>query len=200
MSNRKVIGLVGKLQSGKTTVADIILDYYKKDYNIICKYSFADLLKTMILNAGICTAEELWEKKTEFSRLMLQKIGTEIIRKQVSDIFWVQKMSEKIAETFMGSPSENILIVIDDVRFLNEARLIKSGNRTIRGVSGYSLYDGTLIRITRPSLDQNKIENKHLSETEQDEILVDYEIINDGSLIFLKEKIVHILKSLETNS
>jgi len=199
MINRKVIGLVGKLQSGKTTTADIILDYYKKDYNIICKYSFADFLKTMILNAGICTAEELWEKKTEFSRLMLQKIGTEIIRKQISENFWVQKMSEKIAETFMDSPSENILVVIDDVRFLNEAKLI-TGCRLFTGVSGYCLYGGTLIRIIRPSLDQNNLENKHLSEIEQDEILVDYELSNDGSLTDLKEKIINILKSLKTNS
>ena len=68
----------------------------------------------MILNAGICNAEELWGKKTEFSRMMLQKIGTEIIRKQVSENFWVQKMAEKIAETFMDSPNENILILLDE--------------------------------------------------------------------------------------
>ena len=187
MSNKKIIGLVGKLQSGKSTSANFILDYLKKDYNIICKYSFADLLKTMILNAGICNAEELWGKKTEFSRLMLQKIGTEIIRKQVSENFWVQKMAEKIAETFMDSPNENILIVIDDVRFLNEAELI-------------SKFGGTLIRIIRPDLEQNKNENKHLSEVEQDEILTDYEIINNVSLVELKDKIINILKSAETIS
>jgi hypothetical protein len=186
-SNKKVIGLVGKLQSGKTTSAKIILDYYKKDYNIICKYSFADLLKSMILNAGICNVEELWGNKTEFSRLMLQKIGTEIIRKQVSEDFWAHKMSLKISETFSDSPDENILIVIDDVRFLNEAKLI-------------NVFNGKLIRIKRPSLEVTKDENKHLSETEQDGILVEHDIINDGSLDDLKEKIINILKSLETNS
>jgi hypothetical protein len=186
MSNKKLIGLVGKLQSGKTASAYYILDYYKKDYNIICKYSFADLLKTMILNAKICNAEELWGKKTEFSRLMMQKIGTEIIRKQVSENFWVQKMRDKINETLMDSPNENILIVIDDVRFLNEANLVNE-------------FNGTLIRIKRPSLICDKDANEHLSETEQDGILTNYDVINDGDLIELDKKIVNILKSLETN-
>lgn len=187
MNNKKVIGLVGKLQSGKTTSSKIIFDYYKKDYNIYCQYSFADLLKTMLLKAGLCTEEELWKKKTDFSRMMLQKIGTEIIRKQVSEDFWTNKMEEKISKTFLDSPDEKILVVIDDVRFLNEAGLIKKLN-------------GILIRIIRPSLEQNKEENKHLSETEQDIILSDYEIINDGSLDDLKEKLNKLLNRIEENA
>lgn len=186
MSNHKkiIIGLVGKLQSGKTTSADIILDHLKKDYNIICRYSFGDFLKTMILNAGICSPNELWGKKTEYSRFMMQKIGTEIIRKQVSENFWIDKMNQKIEKTFTDSPYENILVVIDDVRFINEASLINK-------------FNGTLVRIKRPNLNTSKNENKHLSEIEQDGILVEYDIINDGTLNDLKEKLINVVKKFE---
>ena len=73
------------------------------------------------------------------------------------------------------------MIVIDDVRFLNEAKLI-------------NVFNGTLIRIRRPSLEQNKNENLHLSETEQDGILVDYDILNDGSLDDLQKKMFGIME------
>lgn len=170
----KVIGLVGKLQSGKTTTANIIKNMYP---NVI-KLSFGDLLKEMLVKAELCKPEELWGDKTPHSRMMLQKIGTEIIRKQVSETFWIDKMAEKIRNVRNENP--NLIIVIDDVRFKNEADLIK-------------YFDGCLIRIKRPGLDTTKDENKHLSETEQDEIIVDHEILNDCVLELLENKVFQTL-------
>jgi len=151
-----LIGITGKLYSGKTTTANFIKDLYPNTILL----AFGDCLKEMIYNAGICSKEELWDKKTKFSRMMLQKIGTEIIRKQVSDNFWVNKMTEKISKI-----DRKKLIVIHDVRFQNEVDMIH-------------FFHGKIIRIIRPSLKQNKEENKHISETEQDTIVADYEIIN----------------------
>jgi len=136
----KVIGLVGKLQSGKSTAGSMILDYFLDKPSV--KTSFANHLKAMIYNAGLCNEEELWGTKTEFSRLMLQKIGTEIIRKQVDPNFWVKKMIEEVNE-WKESNKDGIVIVIDDVRFINEAAMIK-------------MYNGILIRIERPILEQIK--------------------------------------------
>lgn len=165
-----IIGLVGKLQSGKTTVANILKEFYPSSIKI----AFGDAVKEMILKAGLCTREELWGVKTDFSRLMMQKIGTDIIRKQVSNNFWIDKMREKINH-ILESKSDSV-IIIDDVRFINEAELVRNLN-------------GKLIRIVRPSLQQNKKENLHLSETEQDLINVNFEIINDSSLEDLKTKV-----------
>lgn len=175
----KVIGLVGKLQSGKTTSGDFILDFFK--FKPCVRTSFANLLKEMILKAGLCTEEELWGHKTEFSRLMLQKIGTEIIRNQVDPDFWIKRMIQEIE--FFNQKDSDTTIVIDDVRFINEAELIKS-------------YNGTLIRINRPSLNQTGSEHKHASEVEQDKIHADYNIINNGSLEDLRQQINHILKEI----
>jgi dephospho-CoA kinase len=179
MNNNKImiIGLVGKLQSGKTTS----VNFLKEKYPNIIKLSFADLLKQMILNAGICTKEELWEKKTDFSRMMMQKIGTEIIRKQVSENFWVDAMIKKISD--IQTTYKNSIIVIDDVRFKNEAALVK-------------FFHGYLIRIDRSKFKQNNEENKHISEIEQDEIVTDYTVLNDKTLEDLKKNIIDIIEMI----
>lgn len=166
-----IIGIIGKLQSGKTTFANIIKDLHPETELL----AFADSLKEVIYNAGICSKEELWEKKTEFSRLMMQRIGTEIIRKQVDSYFWVNKMITKLREI-----DQDKLIVIHDIRFQNEADMV-------------NFLGGKLIRIIRPSLEQNKEENNHLSETEQDSVEPDYLIVNDKSLYELKKKAEDIL-------
>jgi len=174
----KVIGLVGKLQAGKTTVAGMILDHLGNKNKPAVRTAFGNFLKEMILNAGLCTADELWNKKTDFSRLMMQKIGTEIIRKQVDPNFWIKKMINEINVWKQNNP-EDMIIIIDDVRFINEAAMVK-------------MFNGTLIRIERPCLEQNKEENKHLSEIEQDEILCDFNIINVRDLDELKKEVIAI--------
>lgn len=92
-------------------------------------------------------------------------------------------MVEEI-NTWKTSNPENLTIVIDDVRFINEAAMVK-------------MFNGILIKIVRPSIEQNKEENKHLSEIEQDLILPDFEIINDGNLEELQQKVKEILTKSE---
>lgn len=166
-----IIGIIGKLKSGKTTLANLIKELHPETIEL----AFGDFLKEMIYKAGLCTREELWGEKTVFSRLMMQKIGTEIIRKQIDENFLVNKVAEKASKI-----DSKKLIIIHDVRFKNEADMIK-------------LYNGKLYRIIRPSLEQTGEENKHLSETEQDSIVADYEIINDQTLFELRIKAKKIL-------
>jgi hypothetical protein len=63
-------------------------------------------------------------------------------------------------------------LIIDDVRFINEAKAI------------YAL-DGIVIRINRPGL----VPMKHESERQQSRIKVDYALANDGKLEELLEYI-----------
>lgn len=67
--------------------------------------------------------------------------------------------------------------VFTDVRFQNEAALIKE-----RG--------GILVRIVKPDL----ISDGHLSETEQQNIAVDYTILNSSTEEELQRKLVEILE------
>lgn len=168
----KIIGITGKMYAGKTTISEYVMSHNDNVY----KLSFANLLKYMILKSGLCTKEELWGEKTDFSRLMLQKIGTDIIRNQIDQDFWVKKMKEAIDGIL--EINQNAKIIIDDVRFKNEAHLIKEYKNSL------------LIRVDRPSI---KSTSSHRSEIEQDKIKVDMTILNDGSLEDLERKTKEVI-------
>jgi len=175
-----IIGITGKLESGKTTTANFLKEFHP----VKCKIAFADLLKEMIINSGLCKREELYENKTDFSRLMMQKIGTEIIRQQVSKDFWVEKMRDRICNAFTHYQikGKDFLIVIDDIRFLNEAKLVQQ-------------FQGKIVKIHRDKDDsQLNSFSTHLSETELDLINPDYTIINNKSLEDLKVSVKYMLE------
>jgi dephospho-CoA kinase len=63
MTQIKIIGLSGRADSGKTTVARYLVEQYG-----FVRTAFGDPLKQMLLDAGMCTREELWGEKTPQSR------------------------------------------------------------------------------------------------------------------------------------
>ena len=111
-----IVGLVGPAGSGKTTVGNYLVEKY--GYR---RMAFADSLKDMIITAGICTHDECYGKKTEYSRKMLQLIGTEVFRKQVHSEYWIQQMGKKLSAL-----PPDAKVVIDDIRFPNEAKLVRA--------------------------------------------------------------------------
>lgn len=97
-------------------------------------------------------------------RHLLQLWGTDYRRAEDHD-YWVTQMLKKLAH-------QDGLVVIDDVRFLNEVRLIKE-------------FGGVLIRIERPDLEPT---STHPSET----LLDDYDgwdqvVVNGMNVEFFEE-------------
>jgi hypothetical protein len=125
----KLIGLVGRAGSGKTTVANHLVEHYG-----YVRTAFGDPIKQMLLDAGMCCREELWGPKTERSRYLLQKVGTEIFRKQVDARFWVRKTAENVHKMF----GQGCRVVIDDIRFPEEASMVKA-----------FLREGVLVKLDR---------------------------------------------------
>lgn len=162
-----IIGITGKKGVGKTTFANFIKDVFHDSYVI----SFSDELKMMLLKAGLCQYKELYVKKTKKSRELMQRIGTEIFRYQVDPDYWVKKMEAKIKEIYKTSKIRSI--IIDDVRFINEANYVK--------------HRGIIVRVERTSLQDN---DKHASETEQNKINHDICVHNDKGLKELRHKVV----------
>ncbi len=187
----QIIGIIGKKESGKTTVAHMIEEELLENPfvpkpSMALIIAFSDALKEILIKANLCTREEVYGKKTDFSRMILQKIGTEIIRDHVDEDFWVKKMDETL-NSINHSPFTNfkeLFVIIHDVRFRNEAEFIKEKG-------------GVLIKILR---DETSVDN-HRSEAEQSSITLrpkDYLIMNRGSLKELRDAVSmvvgHILK------
>jgi adenylate kinase family enzyme len=112
----KIIGLSGRAGAGKTTISKHLVEHFG-----YTRMAFGDPLKEMLIKAGLCTWEECYVEKTARSRELLQKVGTEIFRKQIHTDFWVQQIALRVKERPVDSK-----IVFDDLRFPNEAKWIRS--------------------------------------------------------------------------
>jgi hypothetical protein len=134
-----LIGLAGRMESGKSTAAS----HLRTEHGFI-EYSFADPLKDMVCTLLGITREKLEEmKRSELPvlparadknfpvmRTMLQTLGTEWGREQIHPELWLAIAEQRIAAATEWS--ENTAgIVISDVRFANEADLIRSKGGTV---------------------------------------------------------------------
>lgn len=173
-----LIGLMGKAGSGKTTTADILVKKYG-----FTKVSFSDPLKQMLVKAGLLKKDEAFGEKTPLAREMLQKIGTDLIRNQIDQDFWVRLCRNKIAALSTNGIKK---IVIDDVRFPNEYHMVKSLN-------------GFVVKIQSFGNNNNNMQsvNNHESEVYADYMHYDFLIVNDkSSRKELEKKIDTVLKKI----
>ena len=109
-------------------------------------------------------------------RRILQWWGTEYRRSADPD-YWTKAWSRKIEQYDLS----NTDILVDDVRFMNELKMIKA-------------HGGLIVKIERPGFDGA---NNHASETSLDDFDAwDAIILNDGTLPEFKTKVEQWLKTL----
>ncbi len=187
----RLIGLSGKLQSGKDTVAGIIQDLMP-GYWITKR--FAGKLKQMTSLATGIPVEDLeniavknsslgpeWNDMTV--RTFLQKLGTEAARDVIHPNFWLNAlMADWVPDLqYMNSPRYPNNWIVTDVRFENEARLIQEKG-------------GIVIRINRKGKENT---GNHPSETSLDNYTDwNHVIQNDGDLVDLYGKVEDILQPI----
>jgi len=170
-----LIGITGKLGSGKTTVAD-----YLRTNHDFSEYPMARPLKEIGLLFGFShqqmygTQEEKLEVHPYWGvsgRQFLQKVGTELFRDQLPKVLPEMNINRTIwTDIFKYKYQRNPQIdyVISDIRFKDEAETIRE-------------LGGIIIRTVRT----NKIssatgeEHSHVSELEMDGIEADIVINND---------------------
>ena len=199
-----IIGIAGKIGSGKNTVGDIIQKIcLTNEGPTFEQKSFAGKLKqiaSLLTGIPVEKFEDQEFKKTllgpewgtvstnplnaipvfedvRFLHLMsarelLQKLGTEAMRDGLHTDVWVNALFSDV------SSEDNIIIT--DMRFENEMEAVKE-----RG--------GITIRVTRPVEKSKTTARLHPSETSLDSAEFDYEIINDGEIVDLIEKVKEIL-------
>ena len=137
----------------------------------------------------------LYYKETRMTyRLFLQKLGTDAMRDNLHENVWVNALfadyKEEIYRTEVPTRAAGFIDhyaypnwIITDMRFPNEMDAVyKRGGFTIRVVRDYALRGGP-----------EDPKNQHLSETALDDSHFDYEIINDGTIEDLIEKVREIL-------
>ncbi len=104
-------------------------------------------------------------------RELLQKVGTEFFRHRIRDTFWVDLMQQSILD------NEGCTIVVDDTRFPDEFRLLKS--------MGF-----VMLNIINP---EESTKDSHISENSLNGVSFDLTFINDKSLG--KENIVNFVEN-----
>ena len=180
MNETIVIGLMGPAGSGKSSVADYMVEKHGAR-----RYSFAAPLKELVRRAFDLTHEQVWgtqeQKETidprynRTPRWLLQQIGTEGCRAVLGDDIWIKTCLRQIVS---DAPA---LAVIEDVRFKNEARAISEW-------TDVAAIDGYVWRLLPPTgRATTEISSTHASETQWRDAPADYELapIDRGlSLLF----------------
>lgn len=216
-----ILGINGKIGSGKDTVGSII-QYLTSDYKEIYGYlewvervkiyssfpyspwkikKFAGKLKEIAALLTGCTIEQLEDQEFKKETLgfnwrsghcigaastyreLLQLLGTEIMRDKVHPNVWVNAlMADYKEQQNYDSSFSYPKWIITDMRFPNEIEAVKAK-------------DGITIRVHRDIHKGNAhiAPIPHASETALDDAKFDYEIMNDGTIDDLIQKVKVIL-------
>lgn len=166
-----IIGFCGKAGAGKTTVCGILLQFLL-DGGI---YPLADDLKRIARDEFGWTGE-----KDENGRRLLQTLGTDCGRMYGGENFWVDKWYRNIMN-HIAKPNFNVLV--DDVRFENEAEFIKS-------------HGGIIVKVIGRSFDLGP-NASHASEKGLPDNLVDFTIDNSGDFQQLCANVIQFNQEIE---
>lgn len=173
-----IIGLAGFAQSGKDTLAKILIEEHG-----FTKIAFADTIRVALYTLNPIVDDEGrrlqslvdqqgWEraKLTPEVRRLLQVFGTEVGRSLLGDQVWVELAMKKL------DSSGNF--VFTDVRFISEADAIRERK-------------GFIWRINRDGVEPM---NNHSSETELLEYFYDAVVDNNRSIEELRDEVEVLLK------
>jgi len=165
----KIVGISGKMHSGKTWVSDILRN--KGGYT---RVSYAGPLKEDVLNMGFDPAHVL--AKPDWMRNLLIAYGQ--ARRAVNPDHWVERVGGKLrallaeerkANADLFGPGREQLVVIDDLRFENEADALRMFEAEFGGV------DLMLVRLERRDYDRAGLAGTgDISETALDDYDFDY--------------------------
>ena len=177
MTLPRLIGLYSPAPGcGKTIVASLLTDLLSNHQRVSFAAPLKSAVSNMLIDLGLPSFHYIYDNKEAIipelgvsARHMLQTLGTEWGRACIHPDFWV-KIARAKTERVMGDGGS---VVIDDVRFPNEAAMI------------FEL-GGELWRIERPGV---SYDGDHSSEGALEDITPDRVIINDGTIDQLKEKI-----------
>lgn len=186
----KLIGLMGNKGVGKTVGAMHLVNKYQ-----FVEKPLAECLKRACKELFLLTDDQLYgtlEQKEEMDerwfncspRQMLQFVGTDLLRNQLDQIIPGLGLNVFIHHFKLWYESAKtinpeICVVVSDIRFQNEAQLIRD-------------LGGIVIKINRNTPNNDK----HISEIELQTIAADYTIQNDDTFEDFFGKIDYIVENI----
>jgi hypothetical protein len=178
-----VIGITGKARVGKDTLAGLLLsltggrgvrmsfaDPIREFIASLTGYSVATLADGPLKEAPIDWLDD------KSPRQMMQTLGTEWGRNMIDPDLWIKVAGKRLERVQHDVP----LVVFPDVRFDNEAKLIRR-------------MGGTVVHLLRSGAAQV---NAHASEAGISSGMNDWQIVNDGSMTDLREQAGTLLSRL----
>jgi energy-coupling factor transporter ATP-binding protein EcfA2 len=175
----KILGLTGKMGSGKSTALNQLNELLHGQIVVIKfaepLYLMQELIYSMI--------ETVYTRPPDFikDRKLLQFIGTEWGRNTISPTLWLDLWADRVKHTASVYP--NALIVVDDVRFNNEAE-------SIRYLGGH------IIRLESNKISERSVSGAeltgHSSENGVDIEYIDYVVENNGTLDDLRTSLLTV--------
>lgn len=175
-----IIGFTGPAGSGKSTAANYLVESHGFMF-----VKFAGPLKAMIrtlcdqMLVPMHDREAMIEGETKdihadalnmhTPRYAMQTLGTEWGRNCMGEDFWVNVTRQRIQNEYENSPpSFKPRIVLDDVRFENEAALIRELGGTVvhiegrGGIEGSHVSEGGIIGHIKDGVVSNRRSSEHL--------------------------------------
>lgn len=120
-----VIGITGKLGSGKDYIANnVIIPVIEKFNYRYLQCAFADQIKVNVMTKSGVSYNDVYEEKSHESRMLLQQEGTEVGRTSDPNL-WVNYLSNWIHVNYKRGIS---VFVVCDVRFKNEYDFVKNAD------------------------------------------------------------------------
>lgn len=178
-----ILGLTGKMGSGKSTATELLAKL-NRDSTAVVK--FAQPLYDL-QEAAYSRISPVYQRPHNFikDRKLLQWLGTEWGRGTISESLWVDLWS---AETQKLLDIGTGLVISDDVRFDNEAKMVKAmGGHIIQITSDF----------TEKRIDTKAGISNHASEAGVSPDLVDYVVKNNGSLADFENSLAHMLNVIK---
>lgn len=178
--NPKIYIICGKARHGKDTIAEMIRLNYQNRNKKVLNLQYSSYIKEYAKKISN------WDGSEEAKpRELLQQLGTNVIRQRIDSLFFVNRIlgDLQVYSYFFDC------ITISDARAKVEVDFPKKN------------FDQVIaIHVTRPNFDNGLTEEqkKHFTEVDLDDYQnYDYEVVNDGSLEDLKEKIEKIVSEVE---
>ena len=176
----KIILIGGQANSGKDTTAEFIDEYYRSRGLDVVNIQIAYYIKMYAKQIA------KWDGDNETKpRQLLQDLGTEVIRKQIDNSFFIKRILQDID---VYSRYFDV-VTISDGRLPEEMDSIKK-----------AYPEAINIHVTRPGYVSHltKGQKAHLTEILVDEYdKYDYEIVNNGSIEDLEKQVYKLAKKID---